>query len=174
MLSERRGVDLIALVLALTVLGTAPSAVAGSAAEIDRDVDNAMGLMFTNVPDARHLNDRAKGVLVFANIVKAGFLFGAQYGEGALRQQGRTTGYYNTVAASYGLQAGVQVFGYALFFMSDSALRYLDTSGGLRLGPRPSIWGPRARPARALPPPPARPHIFAGLFAPKRALAGPR
>src|SRR2546427_12342905 len=108
MLSERRGVDLVAFVLALPVLGPPPSAVAGSAAEIDRDVDNAMGLMFTNVPDARHLNDRAKGVLVFPNIVKAGFLFGAQYGEGALRPQGRRTGYYNTVEAAYGLQAGLR------------------------------------------------------------------
>src|SRR2546427_2039297 len=120
MLSERRGVDLIALVLALTVLGTAPSAVAGSAAEIDRDVDNAMGLMFTNVPDARHLNDRAKGVLVFANIVKAGFLFGAQYGDGPPRQQGRTTRDYNTVAATYGLQARLHGVAHAALFISDS------------------------------------------------------
>src|SRR2546428_4703313 len=163
MLSERRGVDLIALVLALTVLGTAPSAVGGSAAEIDGDEDNAMGLRFTNVPDASHLNGRAKGVLVFPNIVKAGFLYGAEDGEGALQQQGRTTGYYNTVAASYGLQAGVQVFGYALFFMSDSALRYLDTSGGVQLGPRPSILGLHVGAAPALTPPP-RPHrLLAGL-----------
>jgi lipid-binding SYLF domain-containing protein len=71
--------------------------------------------------------------------VKAGFLFGAQYGEGALRQRDKTTGYYSTVAASYGLQAGVQSFGYALFLMTDSAVRYLDSSGGWELGTGPSI-----------------------------------
>jgi lipid-binding SYLF domain-containing protein len=172
MLSVRRGVDLAALVLALTVLGTAPSAVAGSSAEIDRNVDNAVGLMFAKVPDARHLNDRAKGVLVFPNIVKAGFLFGAQYGEGALRQQGRTTGYYNTVAASYGLQAGAQVFGYALFFMSDSALRYLDTSGGFEVGTGPSIVVLDAGAARALTTSTAQNDIYAVFFDQKGLMAG--
>jgi lipid-binding SYLF domain-containing protein len=172
MLSVRRGVDLAALVLALTVLGTAPSAVAGSSAEIDRNVDNAMGLMFTSVPDARHLNSQAKGVLVFPDIVKAGFLFGAQYGEGALRQRGRTTGYYNTVAASYGLQAGAQVFGYALFFMSDSALRYLDTSGGFELGTGPSIVVLDAGAARALTTSTAKHDIYAVFFDQKGLMAG--
>jgi len=43
---------------------------------------------------------------------------------------GRTLGYYNTIAASNGLQVGVQKFGYALFFMTDSSLAYLKKSGG--------------------------------------------
>ena len=55
--------------------------------------------------------------------------FGAQYGEGALRVRGKTVGYYNTAVASYGLQAGVQAFGYALFFMTDSA-RSSSIGGG--------------------------------------------
>ena len=46
---------------------------------------------------------------------------------------------YNSAAASYGFQAGVQAFGYALFFMTDSALDYLDKSGGFELGTGPSI-----------------------------------
>jgi lipid-binding SYLF domain-containing protein len=52
---------------------------------------------------------------------------------------GRTAGYYNSVAASYGFQAGVQKFGYALFFMNDAALAYLDKSGGFEIGIGPSI-----------------------------------
>jgi len=55
--------------------------------------------------------DAAQGILVFPSIVKAGFLFGAQFGEGAMRRQGKTVGYYKHRAASYGLQAGVQTFG---------------------------------------------------------------
>jgi lipid-binding SYLF domain-containing protein len=66
-------------------------------------------------------------------------LFGAQYGEGALRRKGTTAGYYNSVAASYGYQAGAQLFGYALFFMNDSALAYLDKSEGFEIGVGPSI-----------------------------------
>ena len=90
-------------------------------------------------PRPGQLASRAKGVLVFPSIVKAGFMFGAQYGEGALRQRGKTVGYYNTAAASYGLQAGVQAFGYALFFMGDSALDYLRQERRLRVGMGPSI-----------------------------------
>ena len=61
----------------------------------------------------------AKGILVFPSIIKGGFIIGGQYGEGALRVGGKTTGYYRSVAASYGLQAGAQSFGYALFFLSN-------------------------------------------------------
>jgi lipid-binding SYLF domain-containing protein len=72
-------------------------------------------------------------------MVKAGFLFGAQYGEGVLREKGKSVGYYNTVAGSYGLQVGVQSFGYVLFFMTASALNYLHKSEGFEIGVGPSI-----------------------------------
>ena len=64
---------------------------------------------------------------------------GGQYGEGALIKDGKVAGYYNTVSASYGLQAGIQKYGYALFLMSDSMLGYLDKSGGWELGMAPNI-----------------------------------
>jgi lipid-binding SYLF domain-containing protein len=64
---------------------------------------------------------------------------GGQYGKGALRVGNQTTGHYETVAASYGLQAGAQSFGYALFFMSDTALGYLNTSQGWEIGVGPSV-----------------------------------
>jgi lipid-binding SYLF domain-containing protein len=73
------------------------------------------------------------------SIVKAGFMFGGQIGEGVLEKNGRPAAYYNSVAASYGFQAGVQVFGYALFFMNDQALAYLGKSDGFELGVGPSI-----------------------------------
>jgi len=43
------------------------------------------------------------------------------------------------LAASYGFQAGVQAFGYALFFMDDASVRYLDNSDGWELGTGPSL-----------------------------------
>lgn len=69
--------------------------------------------------DARH---QARAVLVFPTIVKAGFLFGAQYGEGALRRKGATAGDYNSLAASYGYQVGRG--------LSYSATRSSSTSRG--------------------------------------------
>ena len=92
------------------------------AAEIDREVDTAVQTLYNNVPVAPALVAQARGILIFPKIVKGGFLVGGEYGEGALRLGGQTVGYYNIAAASYGLQAGLQAFGYALVFMTDAAL----------------------------------------------------
>src|SRR5215470_5717694 len=100
MLTIRIAAALLVLVLAVVPSLPAPDATAASRSEIDRDVDSALSKLWSDVPDARVLAQQATGILVFPNIVKAGFLFGAQYGDGALRQRGRSVGYYNTVSAS--------------------------------------------------------------------------
>ena len=136
--SMRLAAGLIAVALIVTASVDSAHGIRSSA-DIDRDVDAALARLYATVPNTRQLANRARGILVFPSIVKAGFLFGAQYGEGALRQRGATAGYYNSIAASYGLQAGIQSFGYALFFMSDSGLRHLEKTGGFELGTGPSI-----------------------------------
>jgi len=85
------------------------------------------------------LGAKAKGVVVFPSIVKGGFIVGGQYGEGALREGNHIVGHYSSAAASYGLQAGLQKFGYALFFMTPSALDYIEKSGGWEIGTGPRI-----------------------------------
>jgi lipid-binding SYLF domain-containing protein len=172
MFNARRGAGLLAVALAMTVTVEAEPASAASAAEINRDVDAAVAAMYAAVPDTRQLASRAKAVLVFPSIIKAGFLFGAQYGEGALRQRGKTLGYYNSAAASYGLQAGVQAFGYALFFMSDSALNYLNTSGGFELGVGPSIVVLDEGAAKALTSTTIQHDIYAVFFDQRGLMAG--
>jgi len=119
-------------------------AVAASAAELNRDSAAALQRLYQLQPAARKLGQTAKAVLVFPRIVKAGFMFGGQIGEGAMRtgnllKGGRVVGYYNSVAASYGFQAGIQEFGYALFFMNDAALASLDSRDGFELGVGPSV-----------------------------------
>ena len=47
--------------------------------------------------------------------------------------------YYRSLAASYGFQAGIQAFGYVLFFMDDASLQYLNASDGWELGVGPSL-----------------------------------
>jgi lipid-binding SYLF domain-containing protein len=74
-------------------------------------------------PAAARCKSQAVAVLVFPDVVKAGFIFGAQGGEGILFIRGQPAGRYRTVAASYGLQAGVQKYGYALFLMNQDATR---------------------------------------------------
>jgi lipid-binding SYLF domain-containing protein len=139
MLNARRAVPIVAFALAVALTSSAGPALAASAPEIDRAVDAALKKVYAAEPETRKLAAKAKGILVFPSIYKAGFMFGAQYGEGAMRRQGKTIGYYNSVAASYGFQAGAQAFGYILFFMTDSAMKYLEESGGFELGSGPSI-----------------------------------
>jgi lipid-binding SYLF domain-containing protein len=91
-------------------------------------------------PGARALRQTAKGVLVFPSVVKGGFVLGAQGGNGAMiRDTGEISGFYQTAAASYGLQAGAQEFGYALFLMDDDAFRNIQRSGGWEIGGSPSL-----------------------------------
>jgi len=172
MFKVRLAVGLLACALALATSMSARPADAGSAAEINRGVVDALARLYATIPEARPLGSRAKGILVFPSIVKAGFLFGAQYGEGALRQRDKTTGYYSTVAASYGLQAGVQSFGYALFLMTDSAVRYLDSSGGWELGTGPSIVILDAGTARAFTTTTMQSDVYAIFFDQKGLMAG--
>lgn len=172
MFNFRLSASLLAAALALNVTMTACPAVAASKAEINRDVGAALAILYDKDPDARALTSRAKAVLVFPSIVKAGFLFGAQYGEGALREKGKTVGYYNTVAASYGLQAGVQTFGYALFFMTDSAVQYLSKSEGFELGVGPSIVVLDTGAAKALTTTTAQSDMYAIFFNQKGLMAG--
>jgi len=172
MFKTRIGAGLLALTLVVLTSVATRSAVAASVAEINRDVDAALIKLDAAVPDAPALAKRAKAILVFPNVVKAGFLFGAQYGEGALRQQGRTIAYYNTVAGSYGLQAGVQTFGYALLFMNESALSYLNKSDGFEIGVGPSIVVLDEGKAKALTTTTIQNDIYAFIFGQRGLMAG--
>lgn len=127
------------MVVALAYLFVPNQSLAASAPEIDRDVSNALSDLYKKNSGAKILGKEAKGVLVFPSIVKGGLIIGGQYGEGALRKKGKTAGYYNTVAVSYGLQAGAQKFGYAMFFMTDAALKYLDRTEGWEVGTAPNL-----------------------------------
>ena len=127
------------LLAAAAVSVSAPLALAASRQELERDANQALKSLYAKNSAARLLGKNAKAILVFPSIVKAGFMFGGQMGDGVLLKQGRVAGYYNSLAGSYGLQAGVQTFGYALFFMNEAALAYLDKSDGWEIGVGPSI-----------------------------------
>jgi lipid-binding SYLF domain-containing protein len=157
--------------LALGPLSPRP-AVGASAKGIDLDVDAALAKLYAENTAARLFREKAKGILVFPHILKAGFMFGGQIGEGALRRGGRTTGYYNSVAASYGLQAGVQRFGYALFFMNDAALKYLDKSEGFEFGIGPSIVVVNAGIAKSLTSTTLTQDVYAFIFDQQGLMAG--
>ena len=114
-------------------------ALAASASEIDQEATQALTTLYQTTPGAEALAERSRGVLVFPSIVKAGFIVAGQYGDGALRKRNQTVGYYRSVAASFGYQAGAESFGYVLFFMDDASLKYVDKSDGWELGTGPTL-----------------------------------
>ena len=162
----------VAMAAVITFFSHTMLARAESAAEIDREVDAALVHLYAANPTAKEFSKVAKAVLVFPDVVKAGFIVGAQYGAGAFREGGRSVGYYNTVAASYGLQAGAQSFGYALFFMTDSAREYLIKSSGWEIGVGPSIVVVDKGVARSLTTSTAKEDIYAFFFDQKGLMAG--
>jgi lipid-binding SYLF domain-containing protein len=127
------------LAVAGASLAGVQAAEAATAAELDQRASAALRKLYADSPKAKQLAAKSRAILIFPKVAKAGFVFGAQGGEGVLRVHGKTAGYYNTVAASFGLQAGVQVFGYALFFITQSALDYLKKSEGWAIGAGPSV-----------------------------------
>jgi len=164
----------IVLVLALAAGSwvSPNAAAAATAAEIDRDVKRALETLYAGSASAKAMGEKAKGILVFPSIVKGGFLVGGQYGEGALLKSGETSGYYKTVQISYGLQAGLQKYGYVLFFMTDSAIDWLDKSEGWEVGVGPSIVVVDEGMAGAMTTTTAKEDIYAFFFGQKGLMAG--
>ncbi len=135
--------SILAVSVALTAVALitpVQAAKSSQAIQIDREAKSSLNKFLQSNKDARNLKKNAVAILVFPNILKAGFIVGAQGGNGALfNPNGETIGYYNSFAASYGFQAGVQGFGYAIFFMDHDSLSYLDKSAGWELGVGPSL-----------------------------------
>lgn len=164
----------IAAPLAAALAATLGSATANAATgkEIDSAATAALKQLMQQNPAARALADNAVAVLVFPRITKAGLMVGGQYGEGAMRKGGKTVAYYESVAASYGLQAGVQTFSYVLFLMTPSAVDYLDRSDGWDIGIGPSVVVVDEGMARTLTTTTAKSDVYAFVFGQKGLMAG--
>ena len=140
MKSIQRTSILSIIALAVSAMTLAPNtAAAASAAQIDGASRAALHSLIANNPKANELANRALAVLVFPSITKAGFIVAVHRGTGALIGPGRTLGYYETIGGSYGLQAGIQAYGYALFFLDRQSLQYLNSARGWNVGTAPSL-----------------------------------
>lgn len=118
---------------------TADRADAATAAEIDRGVTAAISKCYAEVAMMLALADKAKGMLVFPEVTKAGLGVGGSYGTGALKVGGRTVGYYSTASASIGLQAGAEKHAEMILFLTDKALADFRASSGWQVGGDASI-----------------------------------
>ncbi len=114
-------------------------ALAKSAEQIDSEVDAALQTLDEKLPGAGDFVAQAKGVLVFPEVIEAGLFVGGEYGEGALRINGETVDYYNTVAGSFGFQLGAQAKIVVIAFLTQEALDRFRASSGWEAGVDGSI-----------------------------------
>jgi lipid-binding SYLF domain-containing protein len=126
---------LIPLILTAVTLLAARTA----SANLVSDSRRALQQLVSQNPAAAKAKAKAAAILVFPRVLKAGFIVGAQSGEGILFVNGQPNGHYRTVAASYGLQAGVQEYGYALFLMNQNAVNWVNNTRGWEIGTGPSV-----------------------------------
>ena len=124
----------VVAIAASAIIASGQVSQADSKAEIDAKVDIALNALLADSPAAQAISDKALAVLVFPDVIKAGLAIGGLYGEGALRKDGATTGYYNIAAASFGFQAGAQTYAQILYFMTDGALESLEKVKGFEIG----------------------------------------
>ena len=118
--------------------GVSRPAQATTRAEIDAAVTAAIARL-RSMSNAEPLLRGSVAQLIFPRILSGGFILGGQYGEGALIRGGNTAGYYRIAGASFGLLAGAQTAGLAMFFMREDALTALQNASGWEIGTGPSV-----------------------------------
>jgi lipid-binding SYLF domain-containing protein len=126
------------LCLALAA-GAASEVWAATGAEIESRANTTIEEFYGHVRDGKKLIKEAKGVLIFPKVYKAGIGLGGEYGEGALRINGKTVDYYSTASGSIGLQLGVQKKSIVILFMDKKALDNFRASSGWKAGVDASI-----------------------------------
>ena len=137
----RRNFHKIILVTAVALSLGLPmvQALAATADDLNQDAAQALQTLYKAHPESELLSKNAKAILVFPKIIKAGLVFGGSYGEGVMTRGGKSVGYYNSVSASWGWQAGAESYGYVVFLMNEKAVQYLDKSKGWEIGVGPTV-----------------------------------
>lgn len=143
---RRRPYFIVFFSLLAFVLSALPiTSSAASKTEINIGVDETLKRFRAEVPGGTEFLKRARGILVFPKILKAGFFVGGEYGEGALRINGQTKSYYSSASASIGLQAGAQSKSVVIVFMTVESLLKFQLSEGWKAGVDGSVavieWG---------------------------------
>lgn len=168
---KKRSIILV-MTTVVTLLGSSALLAQKKSAELDKKVAAAYAQLTSSTPAAAQLAKTAKGILLFPSVKKGGFIVGGQYGEGSLRVGGKTEGYYKTTAASFGLQAGGEKFGYAMFLMNEDALNYLRNSKGWEVGVGPEVTVVDAGAAASLSTSTAKSNIYVFFFGQKGLMGG--
>jgi lipid-binding SYLF domain-containing protein len=161
-----------AFTIASLLVGTHSTVADDKAAEISKNAQGALASLYAKVDGAKVLGAKATAILVFPKVTKAGLGIGGQHGDGALMKGGKTVAYYSTTGGSFGLQAGVETYGYAMFFMNEHALQQLDKANGFEVGVGPTIVVVDEGKAKELTTTTMKDDIYAFIFGQKGLMAG--
>jgi lipid-binding SYLF domain-containing protein len=123
-----------AALAALLLFNITGAAHAGSKEEIDAKVQEAVDTFYKQSAAGKTLAQKATGMLVFPEVVKAGIGVGGEYGEGSLLVKGKPVAYYSTASASIGFQLGAQVKSQIILFMNPKVLESFRKSKGWKAG----------------------------------------
>jgi len=163
----------IPLLLVGMACSTNPTVANGGDPELEAKARQALQTLYDTTPRSKELQANMKAVVVFPDIVKAGFLVGAQGGKGVMfGPDGKVFGYYRARGASYGLQAGAQTFSEAMFLMTDAAITQLTSGAGLSVGMGPSVVVVDAGTAKSMTTTTMKSDVFAIIFGQQGLMAG--
>jgi lipid-binding SYLF domain-containing protein len=130
---------LVVAVATFSLLAISIQSNAATVEDLKKEAAQALQTLYKHNPAAEIISKKAKEILVFPNVIKAGLIFGGSYGEGVMMKDSHVEGYYNTVSASWGWQAGAQSYAYVVFLMNDKAKSYLEKSDGWSIGVGPTV-----------------------------------
>jgi lipid-binding SYLF domain-containing protein len=168
---------ILAVPLLLLAVSCSTQQQAGAAPGTDPDLEakarTALQQLVGTAPRTQQLQQMAKAVLVFPDILKVGFIAGAQGGKGVMfAPDGTVMGYYTARAVSWGLQAGGQTFSEAMFLMTDDALSYLNSSNGWSVGVGPSVVVVDAGMGKSMTTTTLKSDVYAFIFGQQGLMAG--
>jgi lipid-binding SYLF domain-containing protein len=125
---------LMAGVLLICSIYLVPDSFGAEAQVIEAKVNVALQRFYKQVKGAKEFAGNAKGLLIMPGVMKAAFIIGGEYGEGALRINGKTADYYNIVSGSFGFQIGAEAKDIVIVFMTPEALAGFRSSRGWEVG----------------------------------------
>ncbi len=106
---------------------------------LDSQSDAALATLDAKVPGSSELISKARGVLVFPSVMTAGLVVGASWGEGVLRSEGKSAGYYATGGASAGVVAGADSKAVYVLCMTQESLDKFRNGYGWTAGVDASV-----------------------------------
>ena len=173
MISTIRRIFILPVLLLIAACSTNPTVANGGDPQLVAEAQATLQQLYGTTAEAQALKSRAKAIVVFPDITKAGLIVGAEGGKGVMfAPDGKVLGYYRARAVSYGLQAGAQTFSEALFLLTDSAITELTSGAGLSVGSGPSVVVVDAGMAKSLTTTTLKSDVYAFLFGQQGLMAG--